>query len=166
MPGSADPVLGSTAATLAVAVVVAAIVVVPARRLAARGVAPRTLASAVGVPYAASALVLWTAARYWGPVIFPDYQGPFLLAGWLVGAFVVIYAQVAVPAYSFARWRLTTALPTLFVSAAATWYAFLFVNGETDVLWLWVVVYGPALIAGTLAALGIEVGVRRSIRGR
>lgn len=145
------------------AVAAAAVTVAATRLLHGRGYAPRTLATLIGVPYAASALAAWAGARLWGPVVFPDYQGPLLLAGWLAGAFVVVVLQVAVPVYSFARWRLVTALPALFLSAAATWYQFLLVGGESDVLWLWVIGFGPLLILGTLAVLGIEVGVRRVV---
>lgn len=163
MPGSPYPALGSTALTLAVAVVAAATAVVATHWLDDRGLGARTLAALVGVPYAVSALAVWAGARHWGPVVFPDYRGTLLLAGWVVGAFVVVCLQAAVPAYAFARWRLATALPALFLSTTATWYQFLLVNGETDVLWLWVIGFGPILILGTLAVFGIEAGVRRVV---
>lgn len=161
MPGSPYPALGSTALTLAISVVAAATAVVATRWLDDRGLGTRTLTALVSVPYAVSALAVWAGARHWGPVVFPDYQGPLLLAAWLVGAFAVVTLQVAVPVYAFARWRLLVALPALFLSTAATWYQFLLVNGETDVLWLWVIAFGPLLVVGTLALFGIEAGVRR-----
>lgn len=144
---------------LAAAVVTAAATAVLARR----GHRARAVAVAVGAPFAASTLAVWAAARHWGPVVFPDYGGPLLLGGWVVAALGVVFLQTALPAYAFARWRLASALPALVASAAATWYQFLLVGGETDVLWLWVVAFGPILVLGTLAVLGVEAGVRRVV---
>ncbi len=160
MPGQPWPVLGSTAATVAVAVSAGLAAALATVRATDRP--PRRSAALVGGPVAAASLGLWWAVRYWATYPFPDYGGLHLLAGWLVLAFVVLVAQVGFAAYAFARWRLAAGPVAVFAGVAATWYFFLRIGGETDVLWVWVLLVGPLLLAATALTVGIEYAARRS----
>jgi hypothetical protein len=160
MPGQPWPVLGSTAATVAVAVGAGLVAVLATVRAADRS--SRRAAALVGIPVAVASLVLWWAARYWAAYPFPDYGSLPVLAGWLVLAFVVLAAQVGLAAYAFARWRLVAGPVAAFAGVAVTWYFFLRIGGETDILWLWAVFVGPLVLAATALTVGIEYAARRS----
>lgn len=160
MPGQPWPVLGSTAATVAVAGSAALVAAFATIRTADRS--PRRAAALVGVPVAAVSLMLWWAVRYWAAYPFPDYGGRHLLAGWLALAFAVFAAQAGFAAYAFARWRLVAGPVAVFAAVTSTWYLFLEIGGETDVLWVWALVYGPVLLAATALTVGIEYAARRS----
>jgi hypothetical protein len=160
MPGQPWPVLGSTAATVAVAGSAAFVATLVTVRVADRS--PRRAAALVGVPVAVASLVLWWAVRYWAAYPFPDYGGLHLIAAWLALAFVVAVAQAGFAAYAFARWRLVAGPVAVFAAVAATWYLFLRIGGETDILWLWALFFGPILSAATALTVGIEYAARRS----
>lgn len=160
MPGTPWPVLGSTAATVAVAAAAGLAAALATVRLAASDRSPRAVAGLIGVPVAVASLVLWAVVRHWAAYPFPDYGGVLPLAGWLAVAFAVAAAQAGAAAYAFARWRLSTAAVALFAAVTATWYLFLRVGGETDVLWVWAMLFGPALLVATVAVVAVEYGVR------
>jgi hypothetical protein len=160
MPGQPWPVLGSALATVALAAGAGLVAVLATVRAADRP--PRRAAALVGAPVAVASLALWWAARYWATYPFPDYGGLHVLAGWLALAFAVLAAQVGLAAYAFARWRLVAGPVAAFATVTATWYYFLQIGGETDVLWLWALLAGPALLAATALTVGIEYGARRA----
>jgi len=160
MPGEPWPVLGSTAATVAVAAAAGVVAALATVRAADRP--PRNAAVLVGAPVAAASLLLWWAVNYWTAYPFPDYGGLHVLGGWLALAFALLLAQVGLAAYAFARWRLVAGPVAAFAVVALTWFSFLRVGGETDVLWVWALVYGPVLLAATALTVGIEYGARRA----
>lgn len=160
MPGQPWPVLGSTVATVAVAAGAGLVAALATIRMTDRS--PRRAATLVGVPVAVASLVLWWVVRYWAAYPFPDYGGLYLLAGWLALAFVVLVAQAGFAAYAFARWRLVAGPVAVFAAVTSTWYFFLRIGGETDVLWVWALLYGPILLAATALTVGIEYAARRS----
>ncbi|MXR22438.1 hypothetical protein GRX66_18300, partial [Halobacterium sp. PCN9] len=108
-------------------------------------------------------LSLWAAVRQWSGFSFAGYGSDVALAGWLAGAALVLAVQAGAAGYAFARWRLVSAPPALFAAATTTWYLFLHVGGETDVLWVWTLGYGPLLTAGVALAIAVEYGVRRTV---
>ncbi|WP_353634538.1 hypothetical protein ABSL23_01830 [Halobacterium sp. NMX12-1] len=160
MPGQPWPVLGSTALTLAVAASAGLVAALATFRAADQP--PRRAAALVGVPVAIASLALWWVARYSAAYPFPDYGSLHVLAGWLALAFVVLAAQVGLAAYAFARWRLVAGPVAAFAAVTATWYYFLRIGGETDVLWLWAALAAPVLLAATALTVGIEYGARRA----
>lgn len=165
MPGSPWPVLGSHVATIAVAAAAGVAVVLSTVNQVARNRSPRAVAAVVGVSTAVLTLALWAVVRAWSGLAFPDYGGAHLLAGWLVAGFVALVALAGGTAYAYSRWRYVSALLALFAATAFTWYGFLLVGGETDVLWVWVLVYAPVLMFGAGLLVGLEHVVRRQRRG-
>lgn len=162
MPGTPDPVLGSDALTLLVAVVAAvAVTAVPFVRDVP---ADLRLLSLGGLGYATAFLAVWAGARYLTGTFTSSFlEHPLNLAAFLALAGLVLAAQFVVPYYLHARWDMVAPLAGLFVATTVVAYAFLRVNGETDPIGLYALFFGPALIAVTGVLAVLEEGVRRAI---
>jgi len=166
MPGQPWPVLGSTLATALVAAAVALLVTAAVRHPSLRSRAPsrRAFAAGFGVAYAVAALGLWAVVRAVAhPVSFRGYGNA--LVGWLALAALGAVVLAGGTAYVYDRLRYVTALGSLFAATAFTWYSFLLVGGETDVLWLWAMLFVPVLLAGAVVLLAVEWGFRTVVAG-
>ena len=166
MPGQPYPVLGSTLATVIVAVTagfgvtmtVHWLSVAPAKR------PPRPTAAVVGVAYAVLSIGLWAGVRAIAhPVSFSGYGGAIVF--WLALAFLGATVLAGGTTYVYARFRYVAALLALFAATAFTWYSFLLVGGETDILWVWAFLAVPVLVAATGVALAGEWLLRRIFTG-
>jgi len=166
VPGQPWSVLGSPLAAAAVAGLAAltATSVVSRLSLLRADWSPRAAAVRVGAAYAVVTLGLWAVVRaVFYPSSFSGYGGALVF--WLALAGVGAAVLAGGTTYAYVRRRYLTALLALFAATAFTWYVFLHVGGETDVLWIWGFVFAPVLVAGTGALLAGEWLVRR-FRGR
>jgi hypothetical protein len=162
MPGQPWPVLGSTLATVLVAGAagLATTVVVWQPSLRSRAPSSRSFAAGFGIAYAAVAVALWAVVRTVAhPVSLRGYGNA--LAGWVALAVLGAVVLGGGTAYVYDRFGYVSALLSLFAATAFTWYAFLLVGGETDVLWVWAFVFAPVLVAGAVALLAVEWVVQR-----
>jgi hypothetical protein len=162
VPGDPCPVLGSTLATVLVAgaVGLATTVAVWHPSTRRRASSRRAFAFGFGVSYAVVSIALWAVVR---AVAYPSSFSGY-------GTAIVFWVALAVlgavligggTAYVYDRFRYATALLSLFAATAFTWYGFLLVGGETDVLWIWAFLFVPVLVAGTVALLVVEWLIRR-----
>lgn len=163
MAGTPDPVLGSEWLTLLVAALAGAAVAggVLLRVGGGRQQPQLRRLLAGGLAYAVGCLALWAAVRAVAePATFGAYS-PGGFFGFLALATVVLGLQFALPVYLYARWRLLAPMVGLFAATALAVYLFLRVGGETDVLWLYAVLFGPAAVGSIAVAALLEGGVRR-----
>jgi len=161
MPGQPWPVLGSTLVTALVAGVAALLTTAAVRHPALRSRAPsrRAFAAGFGAAYAAAALGLWAVVRAVAhPASFRGYGNA--VVAWLALAALGAAVLGGGAAYVYDRLRYVTALLSLFAATAFTWYSFLLVGGETDVLWVWAMLFVPVLLAGAVVLLAVKWAVR------
>jgi len=167
MPGEPCMVLGSTLATVFVAGVAGLLTTAAVWHpfLRSRASSRRSFAVRFGIAYAVVAIALWAVVR---AVAFPQaFQGyGNAIAFWLALAVVVSVVLAGGTAYAYDRFRYVTALLSLFAATAFTWYSFLQVGGETDILWIWAILFVPVSIAGTAVLLAGEWLVRRLLGNR
>ena len=162
MPGEPCPVLGSTLATVLVAGAAALLVTAAVWHpvLRRRASSRRSFAAWFGVAYAVVAIGLWAVVRAVAfPQSFQGYGNAFVF--WLALAVVVSVVLASGTAYAYDRFRYVTALLSLFVATALTWFVFLQVGGETDALWIWAILFMPVFIAGAAVLLVLEWLLRR-----
>lgn len=158
MPGTPDPALGSTALTVAVAVLLTAVTVG-----AVVWSRDRSTATAVGVigAVAVGAVTLWVGVRVvaWSPPwVYLSPPGAAATAG-LLGA-VVVAAQTVVPAAALRR-GVVAPLAPLAAATGLLAFGLLRVGGESDPLAIYAVVVFPVVLAVELLFVVGEVGLRR-----
>lgn len=160
MPGTPDPVLGSSLPTHAVGVLAGVAVALLAVRY--RDAAPpRTVALVGGALYAAAALLLWFLVRVAvGEFARLSLPSPPAFAAVVLATGAALFAHTALSVYLHARWRYLTPLVVLFGATEFVAWLFLHVRGETDPVGLYWLVFGPAVLAALLALAGAEYGVR------
>ena len=161
MPGQPWPVLGSTLATVVVAVAAGFGVTVTVRWLSVVQAErpPRATATVVGVAYAVVTIGLWAGVRAIAyPVSFPGYGGAIVF--WLALAFLGATVLAGGTTYVYARFRYVAALPALFAATAFTWYAFLQTTGNSTALAVWGLVYVPVFVVVAVVLLATEWGIR------
>ncbi|USZ67988.1 hypothetical protein NGM10_14790 [Halorussus salilacus] len=164
MPGTPDPVVGSDAATFAVACGVGALAASLPYAFRGRLAAPRRVALGGGVASAALGLGAWAGARFATNSFAPSLLGsPEHFLGLLAWSALVLGAQAGLALYLFARWGLAVPLAELLAGTTLVLYAFLRVRGESDPLALYALFFGPLFVAGMLAASLAELGVRRAV---
>ena len=158
MPGTPDPVLGSDALTLAVALL-GAVAVVAVLVLLDRHdslLEPRWSALVAGVTYGVGFTLLWAGVlAVFRPHLLPDS------GAWLVAlAPVVVGLQAAVPVYGYVRWRLVLPMVALLPLTALVFWLTLRVGGESDGYLIYTVFSGVYTLPGLLVLAGIELGVK------
>ncbi|MEZ3144127.1 hypothetical protein [Halobaculum sp. MBLA0143] len=158
MPGTPDPVLGSTALTVAVAVSFAAVTV--GAVVWSRNRSTRTAAGVTGV-VAAGFVAVWLVVRVVAWVPPWEYLSPPSAAATaaLVG-FVAIAACVVVPAATLRR-GLVAPLAPLAGATGLLAFALLRVGGESDPLVIYAVVVSPVVLGVEILIVVAEAVVRR-----
>ncbi|WP_276282020.1 hypothetical protein [Halorussus caseinilyticus] len=166
MPGTPDPVLGSDALTLAVASAVGALVATLPYGFRESLPRPAVLAIGGGAAYATFCLAVWAGARL-ATVGLPsaalDQPGTFAVV--LTLNFLVVGLQVAIPYYCYAGWRFVAPLAGAFAGTVVVLFLFLGVNGETDPIALYPLVFGPPVVVAICILALAEFGVRRFLLG-
>jgi len=158
VPGTPDPVLGSDALTLAVALLGAAVVVAVPVLLARRDrlPSPPWSALAAGAAYGIGFTLLWASVL----AVFRPVDVPTSGYGLIALALVVVGLQAAIPVYSYARRRLVLPLVALLPLTVLVFWLTLHVGGESDGYLLYTVLGGVYVLPGLLALAGLELGGR------
>ncbi|SFR42525.1 hypothetical protein [Halogeometricum limi] len=160
MPGTPDPVLGSSLLTHVVAGLVAGGAVLLALHYRSR-TTPRRLALAGGTAYAVAAILLWGVVRV-ATNEFAQLAIPSLptFAAVVLASGLVVFAHTALALYFHARFGYLTPLVVLFGATAFLVWVFLHVRGESDPIGLYWLLFGPAILTALLVLAGVEYGVR------
>lgn len=162
MPGTPDPVLGSTLLTV-VASLLASLVVVAFAYRARDATDPRTLALAGGGSYAVAAVTLWAAVRV-ATGTFALVSGSWQsLAGLALVTALVVLVHTSLALYLRARWNYLTPLAVLAATTYLLSWLFLHVRGETDPIGLYWILAGPSVLVGIVALAAVEYAVRAAV---
>ncbi len=162
MPGTPEPVLGSTVFVWVVALAAGALVCTAVRETARRRW-PASVALAGGVGLAAVAtwlvvrLVAWVPP--WEYLAVPSAAVSTAGFGW-----VAVTVQTLVPALALRRGLWTPLFP-LAAATTLTGFVVLRVGGEIDGLFIYTILLAPLALVAQLLLAGGEFGLRRVVDG-
>lgn len=161
MPGTPDPVLGSSLLTHAVGALAGVVAVLIAVRYR-DDASPRTFAAVGGAVFATLALLLWFVVRV-ATDEFAQLSIPSLptFAAIVLASGAVLFAHTALCLYLYGRAGYLSPLLVLFGATEFVVWVFLHVRGETDPIGLYWLLFGPLVVGVALALAGVEYGVRR-----
>ncbi|WP_058365375.1 hypothetical protein [Haloparvum sedimenti] len=164
MPGTPDPVLGSDAVTLVVAVLLAVATTAAMAWRASRTSRPLRTATLLGVGHGAIlvggwALVRIVAYRFWTAPSAAPWE--FLLV--VGGGLLVLTLQAAVPFGWLTARGVVSPTVGLAAATALVWFLVLRVGGESDPLGLYALAFGPLVVAALLGLGAAEWAVRRAL---